>query len=88
MGEATAHNGASLIVGGSVTVAGAILFSNLVGGGSSRVVAAGVGVTAVFELAYKNNFKGLKDGLDWVGEQIDSVGDAIMGDLDAINPFS
>lgn len=65
--------------------------------------AIGVGVTMGFNYMYDNNILGIQDGLDWAGQQIDkgwnnlkgwasdaadSVGNAVTGALDFINPFS
>jgi len=88
VGQAVAHGGASLAiaigVGLAISPAGWAL-------------AAGIGLTAVFEFAYNKNFKGIQDGLDKVGDKlsewgsnlVDSVGEAVKNPvISAINPFA
>jgi hypothetical protein len=68
VGQGISHNvpGTILSVGGSMLV-GALVSSNPIGWG----FAAGVVAGAAFNWAYDNNFLGLQDGLDWVGDKID-----------------
>ncbi|GGC96378.1 T7SS effector LXG polymorphic toxin [Enterococcus wangshanyuanii] len=83
VGQGISHNvtGTVLTVGGSMLV-GALVSSNPIGWG----FAAGVAIGAGFNWAYDNNFLGLQDGLDWVGNKIDAglnwAGDKISDGLD------
>jgi len=36
-------------------------------------------VTTGFNYAYDNNFLSLQDGLDWVGQKTEKMGDAVVG---------
>ena len=103
VGEAVAHNGAAvgvgLGVGKATTIAYAVLMgTNPVGWAVLGGFALGIVATTFFNLAYENNWLGLQDGLDWVGEKIDkawdgtkdiasNIGEAIKSGLNAINPF-
>lgn len=68
VGEAAAHNVASLAAGASVVYIGSLVASDPIGWG---VLAAGVGTTIAFEYMYEKNIFGLQDGLDWVGQKVD-----------------
>ncbi|AYG00460.1 T7SS effector LXG polymorphic toxin [Lactococcus allomyrinae] len=100
VGQALTHNIASTAIGAGATAGasfaiGALLVSNPVGwaaiGVSAAAIGIGVGATALFNLAYDNNFLGLKSGLDWAGSKIDEglkdVGQAVGNIANAINPF-
>ncbi|HLR52726.1 MAG TPA: hypothetical protein VK072_07625, partial [Candidatus Avamphibacillus sp.] len=67
VGEATAHSGALLAIGGTVA-----LGSNPGG----WAIAAGIGLTTIFEFAYSHNFLGLQDGVDSAGQKLSEWGEA------------
>ncbi|WP_077596337.1 hypothetical protein [Oceanobacillus kimchii] len=94
VGEAYAHNMASIITGVGVTAFVSIFAS--VGLGT---IAIGVGATIAFEFAYEANFLGLQDGLDWAGQKFDEgweivtnwageVGQSLNNSWNLFNPFS
>lgn len=65
------HNAVSTGVGIATTLAVGALVSNPAGWAILAGAAAGTVVTGLFNLAYDNNFLGLKDDLDYVGKKID-----------------
>ncbi|MDE5415227.1 hypothetical protein N7Z68_17850, partial [Alkalihalobacillus sp. MEB203] len=104
VGEAIAHNGASVAFGiggsalGSVAVV-LVLGSNPVGWATVAGVAAGAVATWGFNYVYDNNILGLQGGLDAVGRKLDDIGEsigtftkgageAISSGLNAINPMN
>ena len=90
-GQAISYGGATAGVAiagsalGNVVVAAA-LGSNPVGwavaGGVAVSFGIGVALSSGFDALYKNNVGGLQDGLDWVGDKLDSAGKKIG---DAVN---
>lgn len=104
VGEAVAHNGASVGIGlaagaigkGAVTLLAA---GTPVGWGIVAGVAVGAVATWGFNYMYDNNILGLQDGLDAVGRKLDDIGEsigsfakdageAISSGLSAINPMN
>ena len=82
VGEAITHNTTALGIGvaGSAigTAATAVLLgSNPAGWAVLGGVAVGTGLVTAFNFAYDNNFLGLQDGLDYVGQQLDKAGEAV-----------
>ncbi|OLF50328.1 hypothetical protein BU200_02810 [Streptococcus acidominimus] len=83
-GQALVHNGLSTGIGwgagvGATAAISAIFFvSNPIGWAAAGVAAASLAVGTVvslgFETAYNNNFLGLQDGLDTVGDWLDDAG--------------
>ncbi|TXL66723.1 hypothetical protein FHP05_04890 [Cerasibacillus terrae] len=100
VGEAIAHNTASLGVGlGTNTLAMAAFGTNPGGWAILGGIAVGTILTTTFNYWYEINLFDLQDGLDWVGGKIDetwkktkevisNVGEAISGGIDAINPMN
>jgi hypothetical protein len=79
-GEATTHNVAAIgagAAGGAVGywLTGAFLVSNPGGWAIAAGIGAGALATLGFNIAYENNFLGLQDGLDTVGQTMDSLGE-------------
>ncbi|WP_419893663.1 hypothetical protein [Oceanobacillus kimchii] len=94
VGEAYAHNLASIMAG-----VGATAFVSIFASVGLGTMAIGVGATIAFEFAYEVNFLGLQDGLDWAGQQFDKgwetitnwvgdVGQAMHNSWNILNPFS
>lgn len=88
LGEAAAKNTAEGFVTGTISagVTSAILSTTVVAGASTPVgwaVLAGMATATVvsigFNYVYDNNFFRLQEGLDWVGNKAEQVGDAITG---------
>lgn len=87
VGEAISHNLVSTGIGvgaGTLTTGIISVVASSTPVGWAIVGSALVGTAAVqgFEWAYDNNFLGLKDGLDWVGKQIDLGVDAAKEFID------
>ena len=74
VGEAVAHSGSLLAIGGAIALA-----SNPGG----WAIALGVGATAAFEFFYSQNTFGLQDWLDKAGQKMDEWGEAAIG---MVNP--
>ncbi|MDY7240720.1 ribonuclease YeeF family protein [Halalkalibacterium halodurans] len=86
VGEAVAHNGASVGVGLGAGALGAAIgtglatfaaVSNPVGWAVVGGVAVGAVATWGFNYMYDNNILGLQDGLDAVGRKLDDIGESI-----------
>nr|WP_232806091.1 T7SS effector LXG polymorphic toxin [Staphylococcus caledonicus] len=72
IGEAVAHNGLTTGVGvGATIVATVALSSTPVGWAILDGMATSTTLVALVDLAYQNNWQGVKDGVDWTGHQID-----------------
>ncbi|MBA4537274.1 hypothetical protein H1Z61_08990 [Bacillus aquiflavi] len=76
-GQAIAHNATATAVGlGSSSFA-----ATLIGGSSTNPagwailggVGAGLLATTIFNVAYENNWLGIQDALNWVGDRIDDL---------------
>lgn len=85
VGEAVAHNGASLITGlGSSALfgaagkaaAGALALSNPVGWGALAGFAVGTAATWTFNYMYDNNKFGFQSGLDKAGKVLSNIGES------------
>ena len=87
VGQAVVHSGLSTGIGigsGAVAISAvtsALALSNPVGlaaiGVAAVGFAAGYAATKIFETAYDNNFLGLQDNLDAVGNWLDNTGESI-----------
>jgi len=90
VGEAAAHTGATLAIGGTIALA-------FPPGGVAPAV--GLGATAAFEYLYTQNTFGIQDKLDKAGEKLSkwgkaagdflkNPGESIASGLSAVNPFA
>jgi|SRR5690625_535227 len=100
VGEAVAHNTASLVAGVALGLGISLIIGNPVG---LAAVAITAGTSYLFDLVYHNNGLGIQTKLDTVGQKIDEVGskvwegtknvanktgEAISSGLSAINPMN
>ncbi|WP_077596332.1 hypothetical protein [Oceanobacillus kimchii] len=99
VGEAYAHNMASIMAGVGAGGVATILVTSTVGWGAVAIAAAGVGGVMFFEYLYNNNVLGLQSGLDWAGQKFDEgweivtnwageVGQSLQTSWNLFNPFS
>jgi hypothetical protein len=84
LGEAVAHNGASLGLGTATMLGTAALVSNPGGWAVLGSIAIGTGVSHLFNYAYDNNIWGIQDGLDSVGGKIDDAWDTTVDSVKEI----
>jgi len=108
VGQAITHNAVATGVGIgaaaiTTTIATVALTTTPVGWVILGSAAVSVGASKIFDAAYDNNFLGVQDGLDWLGDRIDDgieavkntakdaidgIGEALGSIGKAINPFS
>lgn len=88
IGEALAHNLASLGTGSAVVIIGGLVVSSPISWGAALVAGAGVGATVAFEYMYHNNIFKLQDKVDWVGQKVDWVGEQLDNGFKTINRWT
>ncbi len=81
VGEALSHNALTTGIGTGAGIATSVtivaLASNPVGWAALGGLAVGIIFSNLTDLAYQNNFLGIKDKTDWVGHKIDDGIDAV-----------